>query len=521
MRRLRATLSTSRLGRAMLEDLTRYLKILVTMLVSFVLTPLIVFYLGDERYGLMLMMQQWFGYLEFLTFGMIPTISVLQMNAISTGGDADVRSVTRTGFARIARQLRMILPATLVFGLAFPWLFGVPDGLTREVYLTLPLTLIGSAMLPFMTFKTETDVRQRGYVVNLALMAQAVMLALVSLGLAYLGLGLPGQSAAMIVSMMTFYAILVWAARSIQGWRSHPKADIPDREFQRLRWPLLIALFGNQINILSDNIFAGVIFDASAVTAFALSRRLPEAIGSFAGLLGGAGNWAALIELRSREGTAAFSKRLAEVSGLNLAMMLILMAPVAGLNERFMELWFRDSAKFAGLLYTVAVILQFVVFGFYCLYAAILDQTGHTKDRLALSTLGTLIKLAAMAPLCYAWGPAGLPIATVLSFLLTDAWNTPRLVCKILGAIPSEMIRSTIRAATIGGVWLSICALLSMTDRPTLPGWWGLGVEFMIFECLGFAIGWFCVLSVEDRKRWAERLSRWRLKSQETPPPTL
>lgn len=506
---LRRAMATSRSARAVAGTAVGWARTGVTVLLGLTCTPLVLRWLGPERFGAVRMGDQWFAYLELLTFGLGATVGVLLMKAASSDSPGDLTSYTRAGFGLLARQLRWVFPAAVVLALAFPYAFDLSSELRAEYSWAIPAILLGVCLIPFGAFRSAIEARQKNYLFQTALIAQAVVVSVLAVASAWAGFGLTGQLWVALIGTVVLNGLLAyWAGGLNRSFWATPAPALARADVWRLQWPLLVAGIGNQINLLSDNLLAGALFGVVQVTAFVLTQRLVQMMVTFAGAVNGTGSWTGLVDLRARCGPQAFADRVAEVSKLNVGVNLMLLAPALGYNARFVGLWV-GSENYAGDWVTAATYLQIAVFNFFCLYAALLDLFGATRKRVWMSTFGTILKLALIVPLTRWLGLAGLPLATAAGYLCTDAWFCPWVVCRDYAGGGRRIVAGLIRAVAVGGAWAAVCYLVGTRTSLVRPGWAGLIAEVAALEICGAVLAWTALLSASDRAVWRARVRSW------------
>jgi O-antigen/teichoic acid export membrane protein len=506
---IRQRLAASRSAKAVLGVAAAWTRVGAAALIGLACTPLILRWLGQERYGAVKLAEQWFAYLELLTFGLGPAVSVLIIKAASTGTAADVAAYTRAGFRLLARQLRWVFPAAVVLAVAFPFVFDLSPAVRVEYLWALPAILAAVCLLPCGAFRYAVEAQQRGYIFQFGLTTQVVVGTGLAVAFAAAGFGLVGQMWAGLAGTAALYALLAYSTGALgRAFWAVPPALVAPRAVWHLQWPLLLVGVGNQLNILSDNLLVGALFGVTEVAAFALTRALMQMLTTFAGSVSGIGSWAGLVDLRARVGPEAFAARVAEASKLNLGVVLLVLAPVVGYNARFVGLWVGDH-NYAGDLVTAATYAQIAVFQFFCLFAALIDLLGATRKRVWVSTAGTALKLALVIPLTARFGLAGLPLATALAYLCTDAWFCPRVLCRDYGVSGRRIAAGLARAVAVGGGWAGVCYLAGTRPALVWPGWAGLVAEMAVLEIGGVVIGWALLLSPADRAAWRARVRGW------------
>lgn len=498
-----------RSARAALSLGSGWLRTAVTTAAGLIATPLLVRYLGAERYGAFRMSEQWFAYLPFLLFGLNGALFVLQFQAVTRGGPSELLGATRTGFRLLLRQMRILVPAGLLMALLFPQIFGLGEELAWEYYWAVPAILLMILLAPMDVVRTMLEASQRLYLVNVGLVLQAVLLAVVGVGFAWAGFGLTGQLWTSLIALGACMLFLV-ACSGItrERLRNAPEVELPRQAVWRLRWPLFVAGLCNQFNQVSDALLAGALFGTVQVTMLVLTQRLFQLASTVGSAMGGGPIWVGIVDLREKEGPEAFSRRMVEVTKLNVGICLFVMGPVVALNERFVGMWVGPE-QYGGWAVSVATLLQTVAFTFMLLYAAVLDVMGKTRERVGIAVACALVKVGLIFPFCHWFGLAGLPLASAVAYLSTEGWYSPRLLARRYGLSGWGTVRAAGKSLILGGLWVGLCFALSQRGWLVLDGWIALGVEAVVLEGVGILLCWWLVLSGPDRALWKVRVRRW------------
>ncbi|MFO0810549.1 MAG: lipopolysaccharide biosynthesis protein [Gemmataceae bacterium] len=486
-----------------------WLRTAVTMAIGLAVTPILIRYLGQERFGVVRAAEQWFAYLEFLNFGLGPAIAVLIVAAASEGTPSQLVGTARSGFALLAHQLRWVLPSAIALTVTFPFALDLSKDLKREFLFAGPILVFSACSYPAGVFRSVLEARQQGYLLNFSLIVQSFVAAALGVGFATIGFGLTGQLWAWILGAVAWTCFCIFFAGGMtRAFWATPAVPIRRTEVWQLQWPLLIAGIGTQFNLLSDNLLAGVTFGVGEAASLFLTQRLFQLAGVVAGSINGSGTWTGLVDLRARVGVAAFRLRVAEVSKLNLGINLLVLAPVLVCNRRFISLWVGDGL-YAGDGVTVATFLQLATYNFFCLFSALIDVLGRTRRRVWVSTAGTALKIALIFPFTAWFGLAGLPLATAVAYLATDVWYCPHVLCSDNGFSSWDLLAGTARAVAVGGSWAGLCYYVGTQDVHLLPGWPGLITEAAAFGFGSVLLGWLFLLSESERSLWKVRVRGW------------
>lgn len=493
-----------------------WLRTAITMVIGLVATPILVRYLGPDRFGAARVVEQWFAYLTFLTFGLGGAFGVLLIKAATTGTGADVPATARAAIGMLARQLWWILPAAVGLIIAFPWAFGLAADLRAEFYWAAPAILLGICLLPFGTFQSILDARQQGYWVNFGLAVQGTVIAGVGVTFAVAGFALTGQLWATAIGAVAMIAVMVYlSGATTRGFWAGAPAAVHRGDVWKLQWPLLVAGIGNQINLSSEGLLAGLLLGVGPVASLILTQRLLQLATVVASSLSGGGMWVGLVDVRRRDGAAAFGIRVVEVSKLNVGLNLLVLSPAVALNQRFVGLWV-GRELYAGDAVTLASFAVFGVFNFFYLYASLLDCFGETRRRVWVSATGTLLKLALLVPFVHWLGLAGIPLSTAVGYLCTEAWFCPRAICREHGVPIRAVMGGLTRAVALGAAWAGVCYVIAHRTGYLLPGWLGMLTEAAVLETGALLVAWLLLLSETDRLAWAGRVRRWRGQMTQT-----
>lgn len=491
-----------------------WLRTVLTVGIGLVATPLLVRYLGADRFGIIRGAEQWFAYVEFFSFGLGSALSVLLIRAATSGNIAELPGTVWGGVRILARQFRWTIPTFMVLYFSFPFVVELPQEYHQEYIWALPALIVGMLIVPFGVFRSVLDSKQQGYWTNVGLILQAVIVAAAGVSFAYSGFGLVGQFWAITLGGMAFAAFCFVRAG---GWspefRSAPATALPTGEVWQLQWPLMLTGISIQINAVSDNLLAGIVLGIEEVAALALTQRLPQVAMVAGASFSSNGIWVGLIDLRAKVGEAAYADRLAETAKLTVGAMLLVLAPVVACNRRFVELWVGE-AVYAGDWTTLLTALQLVVFNFFLLFAALIDCLGLTRRRVWMSMVGTALKLALIVPFTSWLGVAGLPLATTVGLLCTDVWFGPWILKHETGISLRRVARGVGRSLLIGGAWMAACLALATRSAFIYPGWLGLFAEVAVLGSVSLTVGWLLVLSRSERTMWRSRVRNWFTRSK-------
>jgi len=379
--------------------------------------------------------------------------------------------------------------------------------LTTSLRWAVGIAAAGSLVLaPSQLVRSVLETVQRGYLVRAALLLQSLLITGLSLWWVWLRWGIVGMAAASFTGMAVGAGLWAWFARRwLPGWRQAAPAQLSGRELWRLNWPLIVAMAGNQLNVLTDNTVVGVMIGPAAVAGFALTQSLPLLAGARLTDVGSV-SWAALGELKARS-VEAFRERVVELAATVLGVGMVIMATVAAFNRPFVELWV-GAAHYDGALLTWATAAGMALFGLLCFFSWLIDTQGDTRRRLWASSIGSGLNLGLSLWLVQRWGVAGVAAATAAAYACTDAWYLPYVAVRQYGVPGRALARALGGAAVRGGLWTVVVAA-AVSRLPEAHTWVQLAAEAAGAGAVGAAYCWSVILRAGDRAAWRARWTAW------------
>ena len=483
----------------------------VMMATGFISTPLLLRYLGAERLGALRTSQQWMAYLGYLFFGLTPAFSVLILRQVAKRDVAATTILVKKGVALQLRQAMIVVaPVAMVMAWCMPLLVPVSKNLSSELRMG---AFIGVGTLLFScsdVFRALLECLQLGYLLNLGMAAQSVVATGLGILLAWLGYGLVGQGIAACVAALVLLLILgSFGMKRLPGFwtkRARRLGNQERGELWRLRWPLALSGVGNQMNLQSDYMVVAMIASPSAVTGFMVTQRLISVCGGFLSISFAQSSWAALVEILSNQGSKAFETKLLELIRLVVGVGAVLFATLAAFDRQFVRLWV-GSDYYGGDLLAVLTAIQLEVFAFLLMFAWVIDVQGDTRERVVVSTVGSVLNLALSVLLGAFLGLYGVTLATILAYLATDAWYCPWVFCKRYGVSAKAIIHESARAVIIGTTWGY--AIWIVSRHLSMNSWYAFSAQAGSAVACAIVYSVLFVLRKEDRILWVLRIKQY------------
>lgn len=481
----------------------------VTITVGLFASPWLERWLNEDRFGAFRVILDCQGYLALLELGLGGALAPLLARAFAM---KDERALGQSMAAAAQAYLGVSL-ATLAAGAGLTsilprFVSGLSPVDLADLRRAWLIGLLGLLTLSLVPFRAIIEARQRGYQVNLLLIAQSLLITGISLPLARAGWGITGQSLAFVIGTWAFtLSLTVLVVRERRGllgsWtvRSDP-------ETRRLLWSLSAATFlinlSNRVSLMTDNLVVGSMLGAGPVTILFFTQRLPVLAQSL--LLGvGSATWAPLAELHARGEHETFNRRMIEISRLMALLSVAGLGPIVAYNRHFLGLWMGPSFPYGGDVVVILAALNAFLLPQFSLWGWCFSATGQTRRVVATSLAAALVNVVASIALTHRLGLIGPLLGTTFAFVTVSLWSLPWLLHRVFGTSPLALGRA-VAVPLIVGVF-STSGLWWLTARHQPSGRLGLAVEMSV-AALGFLAlsGLAILLDKNDRTLWRLRL---------------
>jgi O-antigen/teichoic acid export membrane protein len=397
-----------------------------------------------------------------------------------------------------------------------PWftsdLAGPQLGDLRRAWVVLLASSLSLALLPM---RWVLEARQLGYVTNLLLTLQSLLVTGVALGLARAGWGITGQSVALVAgSLVTNLAMAaVVHARHpglIRDALAAPADSTIRRSLRQLGLPTLLIHLSGRVSYLTDELVVGTLIDTRNVTALFNTQRL-AVLGQT--MLQSTGNavWAGLAELHARGERATFNRRLVEITRLLGVLCAAGMGPAIAYNRAFVTRWIghnNPSFLYGGDAAIVATAVNVYFLAQMSLWTWCFSGTGRVSRVVPLSVIGAAVNLAASVLLTRRLGLVGPLLGTTVAVVPVAAWFLPARLRSDFGTPLGPLAWAVAGPLIWGAASAPVLWLLARWHAPTTyPGLaLGMGCSGLVSLALGAAL----LLTPDERRHWRQRLRSLR-----------
>ena len=458
----------SRLARVALNALSSYGRGVISIAVLFFLTPAIIFYAGQEDFGL------W-----SLTFAILGILGLLDMAGMAGvvkwvaecrgSGDVDRRNRILSTVAGMYLAISVIaLVALALFALFYQQLFDIPEHLRAKAQSLLWILAIRQVVLavPLLMFKGILFGEQRIVLVNTVQTAGFVLYGVVGYWVLHQGWGIVGLAWVNLGSMLLEHAAyLILSYVCVRDLRLSPQLAQRRllREIFSFSAAQLVINISSLIRLRTDLIMVRFLVSLALVPTYAIALRLSEAayylIKQFINVLA-----PLKVQLAAAGEDDVLRAILIHVAKFALLPMVMATAAAYVVGRAAIVFWV--GPEFADAAVLLHILMTSLVIGVPPLLAfTLLGMTGHHAMTARAAAISIVVNLTASALLWWPLGIVGIALGTLVSTLIVDVGVVLRRACQLHGITLSTQLRRVYLPVLLPGVVQ--CALTYQ-----LVAWW-------------------------------------------------
>jgi O-antigen/teichoic acid export membrane protein len=480
----------------------------VTLTLALAATPMLLRWLGDERFGAVEAATDWIGYISLLEFGVGGALLPLLAGAVAHHDDAKVTALVAAGArAYLMLAVLMVVPAVLLVA-GIVKVLPVGPHLSGDLRMGCVIGLLTIMLLPLAPLRILLEAAQRGYLVNLALLSQSILITLVSLLLAWAKWGIRGQFAAVLLGSLVFHTVVVARCGiSISRVRTLMSRKLREseewKEIWNLNWPSFAFNICGRVGLLTDNILIGGLISPAMVVPFFLTQQLAVLARRQLQAIGNA-SWAALVELEVQGQRTIFNQRLIELTRLIAILAVAALVPIAIYDRDFITLWIGARRYGGDALVLVAAVNAFLL-AIFSLWAWCINGTGQVRLIMPGLLWQTGINVVLSILLTLKLGIIGPVLGTTVGFLSVSAWYLPRLLTRLFDTKSHDLYKAA--GWPMASAVPFTFAVWWMSRMFPVGGWIDMAAEMSI-AALGYLIVWWLVgLSAGEKDLWLQRVN--------------
>ncbi|MEH1928097.1 lipopolysaccharide biosynthesis protein [Nostoc sp.] len=497
----------NRTGRSITNLFVATLGYSISLSISFLSTPFLIKWLGDERYGAFRAASDWGNYLNLLEMGIGGSLLALLAKGVGIGHHQQIRLTLATGIRTYLKIMGVMMLVGVGLGCFITYLVPVTGLLVGELQIGYWLGLLGILLLPLTPFRLLADASQRSYFSNSFLTFQSLLITGVSLFLARAGFGIPGQYLAILLGNISFQLLMCW-----DGLRHYPdvftvlgdrKSQLSiDKQLWRLNWPTLALNLSGHLSFFTDNIIISYSLSPATVVPFFITQRLGMLAQTQIQGIGNA-TWAALADLHAKGEIDKFNARVIELTRLVAVMGLALMVAIAAYNPYFVKLWVGQE-RFAGDGVTLLAACNGFLQGLFSLWGWCFSGTGNVGKITLFSALTAVTNVIISVVSTHFFGIIGPLLGTFVTFTTINSWCLPLLMQQVFGTSLKQLFLAVSQPLLVGIPYGFVVWWIARSHTPW--GWLGLGVEIGLAALIYLVIAWLLVLTKSERFQWNYRL---------------
>ncbi len=486
--------------------------------IGLVSTPLLLHWLGDDRYGAFRTASDWASYIGLLELGIGGSLMAVLAKAVGSGDRQQVRLTLATGIRAYLQIMAVMALAGVGLGLFITHLVPVKGVLVGELQRGYWLGFLGILLLPFTPFRFLSDASQRSYMTNAFAVFQSLIITSMALLLSWSGFGIPGQYLAILLGNISFQFLISW-----DGLRRFPDVfpAIGDRQSQipiekrlwQLNGPTLALNLSGQLGLFTDNIIISYSLGPAIVVPFFVTQRLAVLAQSQVQSIGNA-TWAALAELHTQGEREKFNARLIELTRLVAVMALGLMVAIAPYNPYFIKLWVGQD-RFGGDGVSLLAASNGFLLGLLSLWGWCFSGTGNVAKVIPPALLGTAINLVTSIVCTRLFGIIGPLLGTFVGFVTVSLWWLPFLLRQVFGTSLRQLFLAVAKPLALGIPYAVAVWWFAKSHTPW--GWFGLATEMGLTSLIYLVIAWLLVFNTSERYQWSNRLRMLLPKTNTSP----
>jgi O-antigen/teichoic acid export membrane protein len=492
-----------RILRNIFSNWTSYL---VTAVVGFMLTPVVVHSLGTTGYGLWTLVLSITGYFGLLDLGIRSSVSRFLARHLELNDDRGVNTTASTAFVILIAGGLLALLATVVIALFFFQSLRIEPQYASAARTALLITGINiSCLLPLGLFSAILYASERFDIVSGITIAMELTRAALVIWLLRHGYGLVALSVVALLVTWVQYATMAVTAKVL-----HPRLRIARRYVDRAASRELfgfsvyrfIWIVSNQLIFYSDAVVIGIFLGAGAITSYAIATTLINYARTVVFLLLDP-FYPSAARMDAKGDFAELQRLLIVGTRIALVVALPLCIGLLFLGRQFITLWVGSAYAGGAVVLMVLVIPQFFSMPQYVSALVLAGMARHrTFAYVALcegvaNVLLSIFLVKRIGIIGVAWG-------TVIPALITNTLVIPLYTLRVLNLSPGAYLLKAYLRPVLCALPVALMAYVFSTLEAT--SWWRFIAEGLSVCGLFGVMSYFLCLYSEQRAAVTARL---------------
>lgn len=434
----------SRAKSAFLGSVSSHVFMVLNMLISIIITPLILKFLGKEDYGFYTILFQIIGYLSILDFGLGGSVT---RSLASNRGDDDasksaVNNIISTSFFTYSALGTIVIILGFCFAPLMPSYFEMGTALRLiAVPITLTLSIFIGLQFPLKVFSSIFYAHQRQLLSNTVGAVITLLNTILPVVFLYFDQGLwsfvyTNILCSLVSIIMTLILMRKYYPYLKISWRFFSKDLL--KELFNFGFFLFLGSVSYQIVFFTDRFFIGSFVSLGAATMFALSVKAPEILRELIFKITD-NALPAMVEISTKENETKSKTIHQKLLLITVCLSAISFWLVFILNQWFLMLWVGHQ-YFVGQSILLLALIIMVQHNILHVSSLSLFGIGIVKGISFMGFVEALFNLGLTIWLGKQYGIAGILIATIIASWLSVMWYVPYTTMKHLKISLQEYI---------------------------------------------------------------------------------
>ena len=477
-----------------------------SLFIGFLLTPMVLKVIGDERMGGYRTLVDCFGNLGLLEFGIFGSLIARFSYAIGSQNLPLQRYYLFRGTRITMGTVLISLVGSLGIYLFLPQLIPLSPAVFPELKLGFFIMLISLLSLLFWPLRAFCEAAQEGYVASIAQWVQNLTINLLTLLFVFQGRGIVGQCLAFVIGNLLFGILLGRAVkkRHPEVFRGLLRSDgIPTdaKPLWNLQRDNFIYNLAGRISLATDNIVISVILGPARVAPVIFSQQLFAVISSQLQGVGTA-TWPAMAEIHAKGEYELYRKNFFTLCKLVAFLAGGALVPIYVFNESFIQLWL-GATRYAGSLFNIAIALNSFFLPVLTIWSWAMTSTGKVGKLVLPTVIQAGINFSLSIFFTYRLGPAGPVWGSLVSYIVVPLIWFPILLKREFKIEPGPLCLAFLPSLMLAG--LSAVLLKSITEFQRASHWPELLLKLSLTGVGYLLFAYLVLLSREEKRDYAQK----------------
>lgn len=411
-------------------------------ILSILLTPLIVKYVGDVEYGTFRVFIDVFSYFSLVDIGIYSSFIVVLNQKLALNNPS---STSRTFYVAKRFYKRVFSVALIIFFITSPliiYLVKTEELSQSNIYISYLILFFSLFNLLFKVHQGFLEANNESSYISVGGIIQNLVFSLGSLAFSYYGFGLIGLSTSFVISSLLPYLIYFLKVRKaiskVKVTKDEYKEEVKNVN-KLTRANFLVHLTG-KFSLYSDTLIISFILSPVSVTYYFISSRIISLAATLPGAISSS-SWAAMGEIYHSGDHAKFNEYVLKISRLILVSSLLFIAPLGFISRSFVNVWIGQK-YYLGEFFVSIVIFNLFVQVLMNFWGWCLSTTHHLDRAIKMQYVGLTVNLTSSVVFTFYFDEVGPVLGTLLTNIFINIPWLIYLMKDIYGISPFIILRS-------------------------------------------------------------------------------